>query len=403
VGPRDLVSNSIAGASYGYSLLWLLVVTLSVRFVILDASARYVMVTGQTLLSGFGRGGRWVIWLAFVVMLLRKHLSSLVKITILGAAGHALVPLPTVYSAAIWGWVSWVAGFALMYWGRYRAVERFSKPLAVILGGCLAAAAVMSKPDVGSLLEGMFTPAMPESRGLYGPFLVLVAVMSAAAGSTGNLKYSAYIHEKGWRDISFLRTQRVDLLLSGLGIFAMLAMIQIAAAGALRPQGILVGELDDLIPMFTRVLGEAGGIVFAVSIWSAVFSSYLGSGTGYGLMIADAYHRHLRRPATDLGPDQDGGSAHLPAYRWIVLYTFLSPLYVFLTDWKPIGLVLVQSVSSVLSLPVIIFIILRLSADKKIMGDHANHWLTNLILVAAALTTMFLRYQAGVEFLQGSG
>ena len=48
VGPRDLVSNSIAGATYGYSLLWLLVVTLAVRFVILDATARYVMVTGQT-------------------------------------------------------------------------------------------------------------------------------------------------------------------------------------------------------------------------------------------------------------------------------------------------------------------------------------------------------------------
>ena len=289
-----------------------------------------------------------------------------------------------------------------MYWGRYRIVERFSKPLAVVLGGCLATAAVMSKPDVGSLIEGVFTPLMPESRGLYGPFLVLIAVMSAAAGSTGNLKYSAYIHEKGWRNISFLRTQRVDLVLSGLGIFAMLAMIQIAAAGALRPQGILVGELEDLIPMFTRVLGEGGRIVLAVSLWSAVFSSYLGSGTGYGLMIADAYHRHLRLSKSDPGPELDGASSFLPAYRWIVLYTFLSSLYVFLTDWKPVGLVLAQSASSVLSLPVIICVILWLTANKKTMGKYANGWLTNVILAAAALTTVFLAFKAGTEFLQGS-
>ena len=377
-------------------------ITLSVRFVILDATARYVMVTGKTLVAGFGRAGRGVIGLLFVVMLFRRHLSSLVKITLLGAAGHALLPLPTPYSTAIWGWASWVAGFALMFWGRYKAVERLSKPLAVLLGGCLAAAALLSKPDVGALVAGALTPTMPESRGLYGPFLVIIAVMSAAAGSSGNLKYSAYVHERGWRDTSFLRTQRIDLLLSACGIFAMLALIQIAAAGALRPQGILVGEIEDLIPMFSQVLGDGGRIVLAATLWSVVFTSYLG-GTGLVLMMTDAYHRHILPSTPDAGPDQDAGSAHLPAFRWLTLYTFLSPLYVFMTDWNPIGLVLAQSASSILSLPVIILIILRLTADRKIMGEHANSWFTNTILVAAALTTVYLGFQAGVEFLQGSG
>jgi Mn2+/Fe2+ NRAMP family transporter len=377
------------------------VITLAVRFVILDATARYVMATGKTLVAGFGRAGRGVIGLLFVVMLVRRHLSSLVKLTILGAAGHALLPLPTPYSTAIWGWASWVAGFALMFWGRYKAVERFSKPMAILLGGCLAAAALLSKPDVGSLLTGAFTPAIPESRGLYGPFLVIIAVMSAAAGSTGNLKYSAYVHERGWRDVSFLRTQRIDLLLSGCGIFAMLALIQIAAAGALRPQGILVGEIEDLIPMFSQVLGDGGRIVLAATLWSVVFTSYLG-GTGLVLMMTDAYHRHLRPSEPDPSADQDEGSAHLPAFRWLTLYTFLSPLYVFMTDWNPIGLVLAQSASSVLGLPVIIFIILRLTSNRKVMGEHANGWLTNVILAAAALTTIYLSFEAGLEYLQGS-
>ena len=108
----------------------------------------------------------------------------------------------------------------------------------------------------------------------------------------------------------------------------------------------------------------------------------------------------IRGPSS---PDHDGESAHLPAFRWLTLYTFLSPLYVFMTDWNPIGLVLAQSASSVLSLPVMIFIIPRLTADRKLMGKHANGWLTNIILVAAALTAVYLGFQAGAEFLQGSG
>jgi len=73
-----------------------------------------------------------------------------------------------------------------------------------------------------------------------------------------------------------------------------------------------------------------------------------------------------------------------------------------MTDWNPIGLVLAQSASSVLGLPVIIFIILQLTSNRKVMGEQANGWLTNVILAVAALTTVDLGIEADLEFLQGS-
>ena len=53
IGPRDLITNSMAGATHGYTLLWMLAVALVARYVILDATARYVMVTGESLLAGY--------------------------------------------------------------------------------------------------------------------------------------------------------------------------------------------------------------------------------------------------------------------------------------------------------------------------------------------------------------
>ena len=51
----------MAGATHGFSLLWVLVVVLMARFVFPDASARYVMVTGETFITGCARAGKWVL------------------------------------------------------------------------------------------------------------------------------------------------------------------------------------------------------------------------------------------------------------------------------------------------------------------------------------------------------
>ncbi len=61
-GPGSIVSNAAAGASYGYSLLWALALALLFRYVWVDASARYVLITRESLLQGYARIGRWLVW-----------------------------------------------------------------------------------------------------------------------------------------------------------------------------------------------------------------------------------------------------------------------------------------------------------------------------------------------------
>jgi len=400
IAAKDLVSGSIAGATYGYSLLWLLLVSLAARFVIVNSTARYVMVTGESLLAGFGGISRWIILLWFLVTVLQKHASALAALSILGTSAHMIMPLPTRHSVAIWGLSSWIAGFALMYWGRYRFVEKFTTPLAVIMGSCLAVTAILSRPDPVAVFRGMLVPALLEKRGAYGSALVLMAVMSAAVGSFGNLKYSAYVHEKGWRSLSFLSRQRRELLLSMFGMFCILAMVQIAAAGALKPRGIEVNTLEDLIPMFTSVLGPHGRAILGAALWAMAFSSYTGTGTAQGIMISDVYYRFVRRPTLAAGNNE--GAGEKPAFRWVVLYIFLSPLYFFFTDWTPVGLVLFKSGLGLLTLPIITLALLRLTADRKIMGAQANGWLVNIVLVLTTMAALCLGYQGLAELVVGT-
>jgi Mn2+/Fe2+ NRAMP family transporter len=209
------------------------------------------------------------------------------------------------------------------------------------------------------------------------------------------------MHEKGWRKVSYLKNQRFDLILSMVGLFVMLAMVQVAAAGALMPRGIQVKNLEDLIPMFTAVIVDAGAVLLGATLWGIIFYRYVGSGTAYGIMISDVYHRFIRPSPVIEKQDHGPGACHLPAYRWLVVYIFLSPLYVFLTDWTPIGLVIVKSALSVIGLPVIVFMLARLTADRKVMGEEANSLLRNALLILTLAAAVYVSYQGVGDMLAG--
>lgn len=394
VGPQDLVSNAAMGASYGYSALWAFVLILVVRFAVLESSARYVVVTGESLLSGYQRAGRWVPWMIFVALILKRHLSNMSQLLLLGAFAHLLVPLPFAASPKIWSIALWTLGFVLMFWGRYEAVRKISKPLVAFLGAPLLAVAVLSKPSAAGIASG-FWPQLPADRGPYAFLFLLMSLVGSSAGSMGNLKYAAFVHETGWRTSEVLKKQRLDLIVSVSAIFVMGALIQIAAAAVLRPAGAAVVEVEDMVPIFSTFLGYAGRLVLGAGILAAVFNVYLGTNTGYSMVVADIWHNCIRKRAeTEISVTQ----SRLPAYRWCLLWFCLSPVYVLFTNWKPVWITLVGTALVVPLLPLVLLVLLRLNNDKRLLGAHANGLVANTVLIAAAVAACLLAWQNAVDF-----
>ena len=86
IGPQDLISNAAAGAEFQYRLLWALVPVLVIRYAILEASARYVLATGESLMDGYARMGRWLMLVLFLVILAKRLVSGLYQVVMLGQA-----------------------------------------------------------------------------------------------------------------------------------------------------------------------------------------------------------------------------------------------------------------------------------------------------------------------------
>ena len=401
IGPRDLVSNSVAGTNFGYSLLWTLVLLGVARFIVLEATARYVIATGESLLAGFRVVGGWAGWVVLGAIVLKRHLSNLYNVLLMGLALGWLTGADGSVGRGLAALCSCGVAFLIMFAGGYKAVERYGKPLALMLGAPFVLAIIWSRPDPRAILEGALIPVLPAQGDVYGPGLAVLLLVATSLDALSSLKYSAYVYEKGWRKSWQLRRQRIDLLQGMIGIVAVSALIQIAAASVLRPAGLRLERVEDLVPLFTTVLGTRGQVIMAIGLWTTVFTTYIGSNMGYSLIVAD-----IVMAASPGGTPVDQtvfARRRRSIYRWCLILFCGSPLYVVWTDWRPVPILVASVGLTVLALPTVTLILMRLTADKRIMGDHANSLFTNLALLLVVVASLYLSYVTGVEILEEIG
>ncbi len=396
VGPGDLVANVAAGASHGYGLLWVLPVALAFRFVWLSTSARYVLVTGETLVAGFARYGRWSLWLTLGSLVVIRHMSNLTKVLLMGGAAHALLPLPTPYSMSIWGAGFALAAYAFMARGGYGPVERLCKVLAVAFGVSLVAAAVAARPSVGSVLQGLFVPSAPADVGLYSTLLLVTALIGTESGSLTNITYSYFVIEKGWRGAGDLRAQRFDLAIGVGALLVAAVVLQAAAAATLHGTATSVESVDDLSRLLSTTFGRAGVLVFAAGLLGKTFAGFVGGTTGYALLAGDIVGRLGREPEATATAALD--RRHDRAYQsWLAILA-LSPLYVVFTSWQPVILALLASAAMAGLIPLLAVGLLVLGNDKR-LGPHANRWPANLLIVLLAIIAIALTGANALRFL----
>jgi Mn2+/Fe2+ NRAMP family transporter len=391
MGPGTFLSSAVAGATYGYALLWALALALAFRYVWVNAAAAYVLVTGESLLQGYARLGRWLVWTSLAATVLVRHSSNLYTILLMGNAAHVLLPLPIASSRATWSIGLTVVGVGMMVGGGYPIVERACRAVMLMLGVTLPVAVVHARPDPAALLHGLLVPTVPDSQGFYSAILILAAMIGAQAGSLSNLSYAYLTTEKGWRGPRDLPAQRRDLMFSTACRFAVGLMLQVVAAATLLPLGLRPDDAEHLVRMFSDSMGLTGTIVFGAGLWGICFSSFVGGTMGYALIVRDICRRFV--PAFSAGRDSHGMTRPTerdPVYRWAAVFLGLSPLYVVFLGVEPVTLTLVVRSLVVVVIPVLVGALLVIVNNRRLMGVHRPGPVTNGLLVLLVVISVYL-------------
>ncbi len=396
LGTGDIVSNSVAGASYRYDLIWALGMALVFRYVWVNTSAKYVLVTGESLLTGYGRVGRWVPWVVIAAFFPLRHLTNLYLILMMGSSAHMLFPLPLAWSGEIWACLFTVLGFAMAFWGGYPAIESFCKVLVGVMGASLVVAAFLSDPDPADILRGTFIPTLPQTQGLYSSVLIVLALIGTEAGSIANLTYAYFISERGWTGVSYLKHQRVDLAVGALCLFMMGALLQVAAAGVIHPLGVDVENPEDLGEIFWRTQGSLGLLVFALGLWGSAFSSFIGLNTGHALILTDVCRTFV--PSLKRVREMEGYSPKRdPIYRVMIAFWSFAPVYIVFIGTRTVWLVLITAAFGAMLIPILGLSLLKITNDRKLLGNYRNGWATNSILLILVSIALYFSYRNGLN------
>jgi Mn2+/Fe2+ NRAMP family transporter len=399
LGPGTFLTSAVAGATYGYDLLWALAAALLFRYVWVTTAAAYVLVTGESLIQGYARIGRWLVWTALAVTVVVRHSSNLYTIHLMGDAAHILMPLPTAASAAVWSAGLTLLGVLMMVWGGYPLIERGCTLVIAALGMSLPIAALLAGPDPQAVLRGLLIPVVPDTAGLYSALLLLAAMVGTQAGSISNLSYPYFATEKGWAGADDLRRQRLDLLASTAARFGMGLLLQVTAAATLLPLGIKPDSATSLVGLYGVNLGPAGTAIFGAGLWGICFSSFVGGTMGYSLIVRDICRRFvpgLRLPA-DASATPAPGSQD-PVYRWSVALLGLSPLYILWLQVEPVALTLAVRSMVVVVIPLLVGSLLILANDRARMRGHGPGVFGNAVLTLLILVSIYLTIRDSAEW-----
>jgi Mn2+/Fe2+ NRAMP family transporter len=400
LGAGDVVDMGVAGANYGYSLMWVLVVAIFMRFIFVSLIARYQLCNqyGEGVLDGLARLHRWYAPVLFIAAIVMGHVYESYMTVGAGEVCRNLFRF-----GETWQWALLCNGVALLliFRPQYERLEIIFKFLLAVLAISFVGSSLWVGIDVGGLIRGLYRFELPDQRGDFNPLLVAIAMIGAVGGSLMNLAYPYFLEAKGWRGPQYRRVQFYDLLLGVVVMILLNLAVWILGAELLYPDK-QIKALDDLPTLLSAVLGNGGRVLFYLGIFAAVYTSVLGHAAGLAYMGSHAWLRW--RAGTE--PIKSDYRKH-PLYRWIVIWCLVPPL-IWTIPGLPdfVTLTLVANSAQVVLLPLLAGGLWWITASARYIGAaHRNRWWENTImalLFALAIYSAYNSILSIVQFVRGS-
>ena len=190
IGSGELILTPRAGALYGLSIAWVIVLSIIYKMTLTVGLARYTIATGEDIFRGFSRlpGPRlWFVWVLSLLFLIGAVGYSGIAL----ACGSALFALFPSLSMVQWAVVVVVLAYALLLGGSYGPVEKVAFVLSSILILGVVYNLTALRPGAGWFFRGL-APDIPAGSGR-----TIISLLGWTAGGASTLVYSFWILEKG--------------------------------------------------------------------------------------------------------------------------------------------------------------------------------------------------------------
>lgn len=369
IDPGNWACNLVAGAQYGYLLLW--VITLGTLILILlqhnvaklgivsglclsEAAALYVKpVISKTILASA--------YLAAVATVFAEIIGSALAL-------NMLFNIPLKLGAII----ASVFSLWLLKTNSYQKLEKYIIAFVALIGTSFIYQLTLPHIQWAKVFSGAFYPVVP-----HGSLLVIISMLGAVVMPHNLFLHSEIIQNKfsgieGHTTIeSKLKFEFYDTLFSMLAGWGINSAIIIVAASTFFSNNVQITELQQAQVMLKPILGDLSAIIFAIALLFAGISSSVTAGIAGSNIFAGLFKEAY--DITDIHTE-------LGAF---MLY-FIAVLLLFFIDNPLNGLIISQVLLS-FQVSFTVFLQIYLTSSKNVMGKYANSGLLKISLWTAAI------------------
>jgi len=357
-----ITTYSVAGAHFGYSLLWMLLITTFCLAVVQEMCARMGAVTGKGL-ADLIRENFGLKWTFFAMgVLLFANIFTLIA----DFAGIAA-------SMEIFGIAKWfsIPMVAIIMWytvlrGSYKVVER------VFLLFCLVQFAyvfsgLLARPDWGLALKSTFIPSFH-----FDPhyLLIFIGVIGTTITPWMQFYIQSAVRDKGI-NVRQYKYERLEVLFGAFFTDFISFFIIVACAATLYKMGIGIETAKDAAIALGPIAGHFAETLFALGLFGAstLTASIVSLSSAYALCEAFGWENGINKTVRE-------------APTFYGLYTFLIIIGAAVVLLPKLNLIFIMLVSQEINgilLPFILVFMILLINNKRIMGQHVNSRIYNII------------------------
>jgi manganese transport protein len=375
IGPGTVTTASLAGANYGFVLLWALLFSVIATFVLQEMAARLGLVARQGLAQALRRSyaGSW--------------LGTAVTLLVVAAIGfgNAAYETGNIAGAALglqgvtgvggpaWAVAVGLLSGALLASGRYRLIERALVALVLLMSALFLLTLFMVRPPLTEVAGGLLAPRIPA-----GGLLTVIALIGTTVVPYNLFLHASAVQEKwpaGRNLASALRESRRDAGLSiGLGGLITLAIMGTSATAFFGGDTPL--SAANMAEQLEPLLGPAARYFFAAGLFAAGLSSAVTAPLAAAFAVSGA-----------LGWD---GGLRATRFRLVWLAVLLTGTLLAAAGSRPLAAILFAQAVNGFLLPVCAIFLLLVMNRPAVLGEHTNRPLDNIAGALVVLVTLGL-------------
>jgi len=377
IGPGTVTVCTLAGAQFGFTLLWAMVFSIVATIVLQEMAARLGLISKKGLASS-----------------LRKEISNpTVKILVIILVMAAIMVGNAAYEAgnisggvlgleAIVEDVTFLIGgktikvfsiligfiaFILLYIGNYKLLEKSLISLVIVMSLSFVITAVLTRPDFYNIVRGLFIPSFPE-----GSILTIMALIGTTVVPYNLFLHASIVREK-WKNKTDLKKVRKDTIVS-ISLGGVISIAIIICAVAITTTEITGAE--DLAMGLEPLFGIYAKYFLAVGLFAAGITSAITAPLAAAYVAQECFNWEY-----DLKSRK---------FRSIWIVILVLGVIFSSTGFKPIEVIKFAQVANGILLPIIAGFLLWVMNRSSVLGKYRNTKFQNILGLIIVIITLVL-------------